>query len=468
MASIRKQMKLPGSFELAWSATYPANGYDPINETFNGQMMRGNTSREGLVEDWGFVSDPLSLATSFLGIPNSKLEEKQSLKNIGKNLIGWPKSDASMGKKIFRGILAPVTLAWNLLMVPLKLTINTAKLVTEFLPAYGSKLALKASLQAERKIKNIINVPTKLKAKLIGARAAVYICETLLFIGRAVTSPIKGIRTGINLGNRLGSETVMENDAESNLQIEVRKNTKRGRILGVTLAITSGLITAAVYSVLFPLGIKFLAANVVPALPSAVTSIVSTAVKFAAPVLTPVGNVIAHAMSTVGMAIAPALKAIGIQASPVVTGVSATLASFIPAIGFAKTIKNVVSSWWHKRKEAKKHKVDLGDGKNSEEIQPLKEEQQTLLVDTPVSKNSHAHINGRLAENGTSIQTREEEKKLRQSMAKYRPIVENNKVEVKNHKNTLRRCGNFGTYAGGRQKQSVDPDNKKRFSSFHK
>lgn len=367
-----KERSIKDAFRFAFFHTYPLDGFDPVDPKGK-NMGRGDVT--SIQKFPKYREHPATYITSFFGIPNRQIDEKQSLGNIAKNLVGWPGAKGPTWKKVLSGIFGwNIGLAWNVAMILPKTVLNIAKFFTEYLPLAGANLLASriAKLKEEKK-------PIE-RGFAIGAYVFL---RGLHFIGQAITSPVKGIRTGWAVGNMLNANIV--NDGTNSNKPEY---TTKGKVAGAALAITSGLISACAYTILFPLGIKLLATTVIPYLPSAVTTAAGYAVNALSPVLAPLGNV----MSAIGNAFTPALHAIGLKASPIVAGMAATFAVGIAAIGPLKMLKDKFSAWKAKRDDAKKTAKEL---KKVDDAKKAMQEKEQLLIEsqTHETRQDEHHMN---------------------------------------------------------------------------
>jgi hypothetical protein len=85
-----------------------------------------------------------------VGIPNRHLHrnERQSLKNLFYNFIGWQENANPTRKKINMALM-PVMVILNLLALPIKALQNIAKTFTEFLPYLLAVISKRYSVRLE-------------------------------------------------------------------------------------------------------------------------------------------------------------------------------------------------------------------------------------------------------------------------------------------------------------------------------
>lgn len=163
------------------------------SETFQPEGVIGNEKFDGygfnpdsqfpltLGHKYSYISQPLVMVTSFLSLPN-KLRHTPDLtiKDVLKNMIDWNPENEKISTLDM--VFAVPMFLYFLIRSLIKLPINIAKLVTEFLPGL---LEENCRLAANR-VKNIF----------LGTLAAFGwgVFGMLHFMGRAITSPVKGAR----------------------------------------------------------------------------------------------------------------------------------------------------------------------------------------------------------------------------------------------------------------------------------
>jgi len=110
---------------------YHADGVDLQKKTLNGSHAAYKNNKL-------FINSPLTTFSSFLGLPNRKLDDNeplQSWKNLGRNFIGWQK-DISNKQLILNGfLLTPL----NLFLTPLKFARNLLRLFAIVIPGTISR-----------------------------------------------------------------------------------------------------------------------------------------------------------------------------------------------------------------------------------------------------------------------------------------------------------------------------------------
>lgn len=168
--------------------------------------------------------------------------EELDFKEILKRLAGWPE---------FRSDALTITLGIiRLLFIPFTIVRNLLKLVTELLPCFVAELFGYAAARAESKRRwTELTSFGRTTLTMRFYRALYYFytalqlfCEIIHFVGKALTSPIKGIETALNF-----ARTFKKTELESNKKF-------CARIMGGALLMLISLaITTAAYAFLLPL-----------------------------------------------------------------------------------------------------------------------------------------------------------------------------------------------------------------------
>jgi hypothetical protein len=174
----------------------------------------------------------------------SDADTELNLKEIFKRLAGWPEFKPE-ALSIITGIIRVLFISFTAIR-------NLAKLFTELLPCLLANLFAYAAERAAFK-RYYINKATSGKArfKLFGHDAAhalfkaiQALCEGIHFIGKAMTSPIKGVETAWHFAKTFHQDDdLIESEKISALRIS----------MGILLALTSAAITIAAWSFLLPL-----------------------------------------------------------------------------------------------------------------------------------------------------------------------------------------------------------------------
>lgn len=117
---------------VTWNgAGFIFNGTDVCQEILS-KAKNDSKARMKFYRIVEYLSHPITLATSLLGLPNRLLEEekKQSFLNVFKNFIGW-ESKARTSKKILNLLKMPLVVSWHLIAMPFRIVHNVLKLSTE-------------------------------------------------------------------------------------------------------------------------------------------------------------------------------------------------------------------------------------------------------------------------------------------------------------------------------------------------
>jgi hypothetical protein len=307
---------------------YYPDGKDPLDLTF-------------LRPDIDYTLDPKTVASLLVGIPNRHLHrnEPQSLKNLFYNFIGWQENANPTRKKINMALM-PVMVILNLLALPIKALQNITKLFTEFLPYLLAVISQRYSVRLEGIWEKILEPGLTNKGVAVLALLGmtilypIFVVSAVLWaIGRATTSPITSVKAAWH-----GSEG---GGFFSKLWGGIK----------VTLSI---MTTLAVYAFLFPLAMKFIAAEIIPFaathLPVAIANAVNILTEAVAPILAAIGHVAVGPVS-VGLSIIGLEAAVTtaiMSAAPALTGFGVVFAAFITTIGtgLSKLTDNF-RNWWH-------------------------------------------------------------------------------------------------------------------------
>jgi len=362
---------------------YPADSVDYINQTIRGQNPGFAHSRKN-------IESPLTLISSFLGLPNRPLGipdgDKQTFLNLLRNFVGWQPKTSKTRLFFYALFITPL----NIITTPLKFALNIAKLATEVLPMALHKLlpylgthVVSAGKWMDAKGNTVLDIGTWLSqwhqepdrgmlAKLAGlagwviaktvgllmcassfplkglgflAGATVYPLHFLHFIGRSITSPIDSIRDTLA--------------------------TKGNLYAGL-----HSLLIMVIYAVGFPLLAKGLSATVIPYLsthlPSGIVSAVNSIANAVAPLLTKIGSyslpvIISKAASFLHL---PGFAAT--LASPVINGL-ATIAGMVAVTSVAVNDKvNSFREFWHKQRSPVEEEDSLLADDEEDEVELYK------------------------------------------------------------------------------------------------
>jgi len=332
--------------------TFAPDGVDYVLKTQNG---RRDVYRLGGAESsFSFRKRPLTLITSFLGLPNRLLKgTDQSFLNLVKNFVGW-RPDTSIFKLfLFALIVTPI----NLLTTPLKFALNITKLVTEVLPAilhllvvYSGVSNLGKRLQAYGK--NLANRQITAETSFSYAKFALgYYLEKLgallkvavilptyllYFIGRNLTSPIDSIRDTWYL------------DTPKDGRLNRPARTREYVLTALHVAFIFML-----YSIALPLTVKLLATNVLPYISSHLPPVLLAAFNnlgtFFAPILSKIGVVTLELSRGASLFLVDKLGLTAIAAAmPEIAGLGAVAAFGLISVGnvINEKINDFRNEWW--------------------------------------------------------------------------------------------------------------------------
>ena len=299
-----------------------------------------------------FGSDWLTIATSFLGIPNRQLDKKQgqSWLNILKNFIGWD-DQVSLGQKVVNGLLAPFVITLHLIAIPFMLALNIVKLVTEFLPLFLSSKMLPDSLAILAQIQRKENIPGSRIAYFLFLTVAILLNFIVGLFLRALTSPVKTIQE--QLRNVSESASIP------------------GTIFQAVLLVLMAAYIITMYSVLLPLAWQFIAAYVLPFIATTFPSLLSnaavvTASQFLAPALQALSQTVVPVLTAMGQGIIPVVNvlfkiitfgaveaATFLQTMPAVVALATAIITIAVTAGPKLTeLLDEFREWWHKEAKA--------------------------------------------------------------------------------------------------------------------
>lgn len=254
------------SLALAWDSTYKVPGR---KRYLADNQQAPNIAKTNFLS---YAQKPSTRVLSFLGLA-----------------IGRPPGEHP------RAWRDRVSMALNIVMFIPNLAKNVVKLLTEFLPLAGYVKMKSMNIQYSGVGRN------HSKPKAVVTQILAGIAYGLYFIGRAVTSPSRGIRKAYKM--------------EPSFSVIEKQRTVSNRVAGVALAVFSGLITAAVYTIALPFIVGLAAPSLVAAGATLVakSAIASAAVK---------------GFALVGSYLTTALQAIGVASIPAaVVGVSSLTAT---------------------------------------------------------------------------------------------------------------------------------------------
>ncbi len=272
------------------------------------------------------------------------------------NLISWP--DLSWREiepfhKAMNCMLAPLMVLWHLAILPFKLLGNVAKFIAAACPLLLSNIALNAAGIADARSRQIKSkkeknamVYSSLYRLAFGVLSGLgYLAYAVYFIGRAVVSPVQGIRQAFH------QETINPKMRGAKKKFPLPLAAR------VFLAGLSGVITITAYALLIPMALPLIIAKI-PMLAQIATVLAQTKIGvWVSNALASVGNFVSPMVGTV-------LQAVGIAAAPSVIVGGASLfgvgaATVAPVVG--KTLDEISNSYdafnLNNTRSAKIHRV---------------------------------------------------------------------------------------------------------------
>jgi hypothetical protein len=255
-----------------------ADGYDPENDTLNGQPIVDDLS-----DAFMYITDSSTIFASLLGLPNRKLANYNGYNNslnLFQNFIGW-RPDANILANI---LLMPFMTALTLIQIPFKAALNITKLFTEYFPCVLLVVSQAIREDYEVDLERVdyeaafVFFPNvvQLRRKYAAAKFFENVFSAVFYLGRSITSPAAQIRVGYHKAKVWGDTVIGE---------------PAGIVMGLGVVFLHVIATVTVYSLMFNLGINFVATTILPALPAAVSGAVSTVAAALEPLLSYVGFV---------------------------------------------------------------------------------------------------------------------------------------------------------------------------------
>lgn len=200
-----KKDQIKNSLYYALIYAYPASGFDPVLNKLNGQHINN--------DDLAYLSNPRTIITSMLGIPNRRLNGRSGFmwRDILLNYIGWERN-VSTPKKVFNFIFGvfplPIVPVYNIFKTGVTLVRNVLATFTEFAPSFLKLITSKAIKNMDEKswknLSNGLSEPELGKTQfrspenshglylfLKGIRGFSRLWN---FVGSAITSPTNNIR----------------------------------------------------------------------------------------------------------------------------------------------------------------------------------------------------------------------------------------------------------------------------------
>lgn len=330
----------------AWAQTFPSDLYDPITEEYKGQVIPSKVEAEKdeetrknrarlIVKSQRYNRSPFTLATSFFGLPNSYSNANHSWGMLLlKNLTGWNDKDSPVYNLFF----SPLFLVKNLTVSVYKTVLNIAKLFTEFLPQAAVNLleavakdAQFSEFHAKRNNKPTTGYSLLYAAAMTGS----VLFQAVGFVGRAITSPIQGVRRALQIGERV------EEALGKSLGSKIAGIVVGSFLAGISLAITGIAMTFAV---------KFFAPAIVAKLHS----------------IPWLNLVLTKATHTLGLdqAAAAITSAISLKLEALHIGILVGAPTLILSGTIADRAWNKVKNWWDSTKQEKQnltHTIKIDD-----------------------------------------------------------------------------------------------------------
>jgi hypothetical protein len=252
-------MSHPGSFKEAFikviNRVYAPYSYDIIHDEFNGKTKEELAKKDPhFNKDWfalhtkRYYRSYIIMLASFLGLPTyCELGKRPTWGRIAKNFLGWHtvhttnKSRRAITFAVIKNISrAFLFVPANTLIALVKFPLNLVKIFTELLPltigmslGYAVYHVNKERIKQKHKVNKLhYHALNAAFAVLWGLKMAVL---GMHFIGRAITSPMRGVLDAYQSGKNLNGDN------------------RGGKFLGVLFAIASICVTVTVYAFLFPL-----------------------------------------------------------------------------------------------------------------------------------------------------------------------------------------------------------------------
>ena len=376
-----------GQFISTYTMVYSPDGFDPVLKKLNGKNIQHGRAID-------FYYHPLTLITSFLGLPNGNptihddVDENTSVQSIGNlfwRLLSWDDNQA-IGLNVLR---APIAAAFHLLMVIPKFIVNIAKLITEFLPTLASQIAGKIARNIGIQLERQVNREEKNYAAIIGwgalygaTKTIEFAFKTMNFVGRAITSPILNMRSAWYGGDQLGHWLAD--------QLGAGKNTKKiiRAVMANTFSLFTGALTVAIYAIAAPIGAKIALGTILPQAPG----VIGVAIKAVIPIISTVANAVGGLVMPVA---GPVLNALGLTLSPLALIGTAVLTS-VMGNEAAKGLKNVtgravdkIASWFRKPAVSEENRAPVSEPA----VRPRKtvNRQASAPREVPSQRNSQAY-----------------------------------------------------------------------------
>ena len=266
-----KDKSITDVFYSVFSRVYTTDSYNPFKNKFNARDEHGDIyQRHQIMNDYSveervekrdeiikkYSRSYITMLASFLGLPNEcSFGQEQSWYNIFvTNFLGWKEVMTEDRKKsaiawdVIKNIIPMIFfyLPVNTLVALIQFPRNLLKLATEFLPLFVADLAAFAGIRLKERAKdNAIKngdpshpMHALFRVGYRGLQIFIMLPALALhFVGRAITSPVKGVICAMKDG----------------LDLPGSRSRVLGVFLGIVLALLSAAITISVYAFLFPL-----------------------------------------------------------------------------------------------------------------------------------------------------------------------------------------------------------------------
>ncbi len=267
------------AFKKTIDNVYPVDGVDYCKKTQNNDitLFKSEVGRK-------YRKDRLTRLSSFFGLSNRQLDEyseKQTLKNIWHNFIGY-KNNASNNELLVRKI---ISIPLNLIFTPLRFLINSVKILTEVIPGtislfvikqgtslieYSQSQSTKNETRQQDENSQISSAnnnssPLKKNAAFIFGYliwGLGWLLRTAYLAGRSLTSPIENVRNAYYFGVNISNKGNKHRSSIANF-------------IGIIIATGAACLSIITFSLAIPLGIKALVVTVGRHMPTAIVNVLT-------------------------------------------------------------------------------------------------------------------------------------------------------------------------------------------------
>jgi hypothetical protein len=295
---------------------YTPDGVELVAKTINGD-------HDSFASNKKFIKSPLSIFSSFLGLPNRQLNptRDQSWENIRKNFIGWQKNKSKARNILNATLMVPL----NVMSLPFKLTLNLAKFLAIGLPSIVAVCFKELSLASNHLITPFNEISRKpniaIKIGLMIANIGLglisvvsymaYLPVTIAaFYTSLIFSPIKRISNAQDsMPSAIDS---LNNWLDHVLDIKLSDATKKRLVVASKIFITAlmSILVISTYGTLFSFALNGLMAagpylathlpailvNAFNSVVAAMTPIIAPAIEIIAPIALSVIDVLSFGM----------------------------------------------------------------------------------------------------------------------------------------------------------------------------